>query len=359
MIEIDGSQGEGGGQILRTSLALSLVTGKPFHITRIRAGRGKPGLLRQHLTAVEAAAAVGQAKLTGGSLGSLELTFEPGQLKPGEYSFAIGTAGSATLVLQTVLLPLLFAAGPSRLTLRGGTHNTHAPPFDFLAKAFAPRLNRLAAPADAAQSSAAGGDPPAPALEVQLVRPGFYPAGGGEFTAVITPPAKWRGLELLERGAQQNRCARAVIAHLARDIAQRELRVIQRELGWPQPSLQVEEVRGTPGPGNVLILEMTCEHVTEVVTAFGTRGAPAEAVATDAVAQARRYLRSNAPVGEHLADQILLPMALGGGGSFRTVGLTPHATTNIEVLRAFLDVAIETQREESGDWRVTISTGSR
>jgi RNA 3'-terminal phosphate cyclase (ATP) len=282
------------------------------------------------------------------------LTFEPGQLKPGEYSFAIGTAGSATLVLQTVLLPLLFASGPSRLTVRGGTHNTHAPPFDFLAKAFAPLLNRLAAPADIAQSTSAGGDPPAKALDAQLIRPGFYPAGGGEFTAAITPPARWHGLELMERGAPQGRCARAVIAHLARDIAQRELRVIQRELSWPPPSLQVEEARGTPGPGNVLILEMAYEHVTEVVTAFGTRGTPAEAVATDAVTQARRYLRSTAPVGTYLADQLLLPLAFGGGGTFRTIGLTPHATTNIDVIRAFLDVTIETQREDSGDWRITI-----
>jgi RNA 3'-terminal phosphate cyclase (ATP) len=188
MIQIDGCQGEGGGQILRTSLALSLVTRKPFHITRIRAGRGKPGLLPQHLTAVNAAAAIGQAKVDGGELGSLELTFTPQEVRPGEYRFSVGTAGSATLVLQTVLPPLLFASGPSRLTLSGGTHNTHAPPFDFLANAFAPLLARLASPADPAALSTPGGETAAKPLEVQLVRPGFYPAGGGEFTATITPP---------------------------------------------------------------------------------------------------------------------------------------------------------------------------
>jgi RNA 3'-terminal phosphate cyclase (ATP) len=357
MIQIDGCQGEGGGQILRTSLALSLVTGKPFHITRIRAGRGKPGLLPQHLTAVNAAAAIGQAKVDGGELGSLELTFTPQEVRPGEYRFSVGTAGSATLVLQTVLPPLLFASGPSRLTLSGGTHNTHAPPFDFLANAFAPLLARLASPADPVALLTPGGETAAKPLEVQLVRPGFYPAGGGEFTATITPPAGWRGLELLERGAAQTRIARAIVAHLPRDIAQRELRVVQRELAWPQQSLRTEEARGTPGPGNVLMLEMGYERVTELVTSFGTRGAPAEAVATDAVAQARRYLRSDAPVGPHLADQILLPMALGGGGTFRTAVLTPHAVTNIEIIRAFLDVAIETTQEAKGDWRVTVRRG--
>jgi RNA 3'-terminal phosphate cyclase (ATP) len=359
MIEIDGSQGEGGGQILRTSLALSLATGKPFRITHIRAGRDKPGLMRQHLTAVRAAATIGQAEVPGEQLGSLDLTFRPGQVKAGEYRFAVGTAGSTTLVLQTVLPPLLLASGPSRLTLCGGTHNMHAPPFDFLAKTFAPILDRLAAPADDAQPAASEGDSRARPLDVQLVRPGFYPAGGGELTATITPPAAWHRLELLDRGASRSRTARAVVAHLTPDIAQRELRVVERELGWSGESLQVEEAPTSLGPGNVVMLELWYEHVTEVATAFGARAIPAEAVAKDAVAQARRYLKTDAPVGVHLADQILLPMALGGGGVFRTVGLTPHTTTNIDVIRKFLDVAIDTQREESGDWRVTVRTGDR
>src|SRR5262245_8861795 len=165
MLIIDGSFGEGGGQILRTALGLSLVTGVPFRIEKIRAGRQKPGLMRQHLTAVNAAAQVGQAEVIGASVGSQELTFTPGKISPGDYTFAVGTAGSATLVLQTVLPALLTAAQPSFLTLEGGTHNPHAPPFDFLARAFLPLIGRMG-----------------PSVTATLIRPGFYPAGGGQFT---------------------------------------------------------------------------------------------------------------------------------------------------------------------------------
>src|SRR5712675_2047994 len=164
MITIDGSEGEGGGQILRTSLALSLVTGQPFRMERIRAKRQKPGLLRQHLTAVEAAKTVGRAEATGGALNSQTLEFNPGPVTPGNYRFAVGTAGSATLVFQTVLPALLTASGHSTLTLEGGTHNPLAPPFDFLARSFTPLIHGMG-----------------PTVELELRTPGFFPAGGGCF----------------------------------------------------------------------------------------------------------------------------------------------------------------------------------
>jgi RNA 3'-terminal phosphate cyclase (ATP) len=145
MITVDGSFGEGGGQILRTALALALVTGQPFRIEKIRAGRKNPGLLRQHLTAVKAAAQIGQATIAGDSIGSTQLTFAPGRIAAGEYTFAVGTAGSTTLVLQTILPALLRANAPSRLTLEGGTHNPFAPPFHFLVQAFLPLLNQMLA----------------------------------------------------------------------------------------------------------------------------------------------------------------------------------------------------------------------
>src|SRR5437867_958993 len=170
MLLIDGSQGEGGGQILRTALGLSLVTGTPIRIEKIRAGRAKPGLLRQHLTAVNAATAIGAVDVEGATLGSQELTFRPGTVKPGEYRFAVGTAGSTGLVLQTVLPPLLTAPGPSTLTLEGGTHNPTAPPFDFLARAFLPLISRMG-----------------PSATARLERPGFYPAGGGQMHRVDHP----------------------------------------------------------------------------------------------------------------------------------------------------------------------------
>jgi RNA 3'-terminal phosphate cyclase (ATP) len=338
MVTIDGSQGEGGGQILRSALALSLVTGQPFRIMRIRAGRKKPGLMRQHLTAVEAAAQLGQADVRGARLGSQDLVFEPGCVRPGEYRFAVGTAGSATLVLQTLLPPLLMAGRPSRLTLEGGTHNMHAPPFDFLARAFVPLVNRLG-----------------PTLEVTLHRHGFYPAGGGEFVANINPPAQWRSIELTERGAQRRRCARALVAHLPVAIAERELRVVAQRLGLSPAELRAEEISDSHGPGNVVLLELEHEHVTEVFTGFGARGIRAEAVAETVVDQVRRYLTSDAPVGSHLADQLLLPLVLAGGGAFRTTDLTRHARTNIDVIKMFLDVDVETHPEASGAWCVTVS----
>ena len=183
MITIDGSQGEGGGQILRTSLALSLVTGQPFRMERIRAKRQKPGLLKQHLTAVEAAKTVGCAEVEGAALSSQTLEFRPGPVTPGNYRFAVGTAGSATLVLQTVLPALLTASGHSTLTLEGGTHNPMAPPFDFLEKCFMPLIHRMG-----------------PSVELELRRPGFFPAGGGRFHARIEPAKKLSRLDLPERG---------------------------------------------------------------------------------------------------------------------------------------------------------------
>jgi RNA 3'-terminal phosphate cyclase (ATP) len=328
MITIDGSQGEGGGQVLRSSLALSLVTGKPFAITNIRAGRKKPGLMRQHLTAVNAAAEVGHANVTGASLRSTELTFEPGALRPGEHHFAVGTAGSATLVLQTVLPALLCASGPSTLRLEGGTHNPWAPPFDFLLKAFLPLINRTG-----------------PTVDATLVRPSFYPAGGGEFHVTITPADKLAPIELLDRGEVQKVTATARVAHLHRNIADRELRVIAAKLGLTEENLSAEEVTGSRGPGNVVTIEVECEHLTEVFTGFGERQVPAETVADKAVQEARRYLSKGAAVGEHLTDQLLIPLALAGGGAFRTVGLSRHAQTNIEVIKAFLDVEFDIDRE--------------
>src|SRR5438034_4921677 len=197
LIEIDGSFGEGGGQILRTSLALSLVTDQAFRIRNIRAARKKPGLLRQHLTAVNAAAEIGQAKVEGASLASGELTFRPCSVAASSYHFAVGSAGSATLVLQTILPALIVASGPSTVVLEGGTHNPHAPPFDFLQKAFLPELNRMG-----------------PMIAATLERPGFYPAGGGKFTLTIKPVPQLSPIQVLERGEIQCCRATAIVAGL-------------------------------------------------------------------------------------------------------------------------------------------------
>lgn len=324
MILLDGSQGEGGGQILRTALGLSLVTGLPFRIEKVRAGREKPGLLRQHLTAVNAAAEVGGAEVEGAALGSRELTFRPGKagaVAGGEFAFAVSTAGSAGLVLQTVLPALLTASGPSRLTLEGGTHNPFAPPFEFIARAFLPLVNRMG-----------------PRVTATLIRPGFYPAGGGKVEVVIEPCARLRPLELTIRGEPRGRSARALVAGLARNIAERELKVVRERLGWTEEQCAVDALPEAFGPGNALILEVASEHVTEVFSGFGQRGVAAERVATVTAQAVRDYLAApGAPaVGEHLADQLLIPFALAGGGAFSTVAPSRHTRTNVETIARFL-----------------------
>jgi RNA 3'-terminal phosphate cyclase (ATP) len=341
MILIDGSFGEGGGQILRTALGLSLFTRQPFRIEKIRAGRRNPGLLRQHLTAVKAAARIGQAEVTGATIGSTQLTFAPGRVAPGRYNFAVGTAGSATLVLQTVLPALLISDDleqQTHLTLEGGTHNPFAPPFDFLAKAFLPLLERMGA-----------------RIEARLERYGFYPAGGGCFEIAITPVKRLEPIELSERGRILDRRATSIVAHLPRNVAERELGVVNKKLSWPWEWLEAESITNSPGPGNVIMLEIESENVTEVFTGFGERGVAAEAVADQAVIAARRYLASDVAVGEHLADQLLLPMALARGGSFTTIPPSRHTTTNIEIIRKFLDVEIAAEQITNRSWRIGLT----
>jgi RNA 3'-terminal phosphate cyclase (ATP) len=323
MILIDGSHGEGGGQVLRTSLALSLVTGKPFRIDDIRAKRKSPGLLRQHLTAVQAALRVGAASAEGATMGSTSLTFVPQSLVAGHYSFAIGTAGSTTLVLQTILLPLVLADESSVVELEGGTHNPFAPPFDFLSLAFLPLLRRMGAE-----------------VAVELERPGFYPAGGGKIRVTIQPAKHLGRLELERRGKVVARRVRAVVANLPYSIAQREARTAVEILGWEESEMQAHTLTGSAGPGNTISVVIESEHVTEVFTGFGEHGVRAETVAAGAANEAKDYLAGSAAIGAHLADQLLLPMALGAGGSFTTVAASKHTITNAEIIRRFLDVPI-------------------
>jgi len=338
MITIDGSEGEGGGQILRTSLALSLVTGKPFRMERIRAKRQRPGLLRQHLTGVEAAKAVGCAEVFGEAMNSQTLEFRPGSVTPGNYRFAVGTAGSATLVLQTVLPALLTASDKSTVTLEGGTHNPLAPPFDFLARSFMPVIHRMG-----------------PNVALELRAPGFYPAGGGRLHARIEPAKRLSPLALNETGAIRSRRATVWLSKLSPEIAERELAFVREELRWGAEECAVETVARPKGPGNALVLEIEAEHVTAVFTGFGERGRPAEEVSREAVDAAKMWLRADVPVDEYLADQLLLPIALAGSGSFRTTRPSLHTTTNANVINRFLPVHIGMQQESELVWKVVIS----
>jgi RNA 3'-terminal phosphate cyclase (ATP) len=342
MLTIDGSSGEGGGQILRTALALSTVTGKPFRIEKIRAGRPKPGLLRQHLTAVKAAATISGATVTSAELGSGVVTFSPGPVVAGDFAFAVGTAGSATLVLQTVLPALLTASTPCRLVLEGGTHNPMAPPFDFLVKSFLPLINRMG-----------------PTVTAELERAGFYPAGGGRLNVSITPAPRLLPFEMLDRGAIRSVTTRAIVANLPRSIAMREVNLAGRLLSLPEDSLIVEEIRGSAGPGNAVVVEIETERHIEVFTAFGEMNVRAEGVATKVVQDARAYIASGVPVGRYLADQLLIPMALAGAGRFRTGPLSRHTTTNLEVIRQFLEVHIDLIEEPKRTWTVVVADHAR
>ncbi|MGV8041652.1 MAG: RNA 3'-terminal phosphate cyclase [Thermoanaerobaculaceae bacterium] len=336
-IHIDGSRGEGGGQILRSALALSLVTARPFEISGIRARRPKPGLLRQHLAAVEAARVIGQGRVEGATPGSTSFAFQPGEVRPGEYRFAVGSAGSATLVLQAVLPALVLASGPSHLEIEGGTHNPFAPPFDFLSRTFLPLVERMG-----------------PRVRARLRRHGFYPAGGGRLVVEIEPVPLLARLELLERGVVRRVSARALVGNLPATIGDRELRVLHRRLGLGSGFTRVETVPSA-GPGNAVEVVVESEVLTEVVTAFGEKGVPAEQVAESAAAEVQEYLDAGVPVGRHLADQLLLPMALSGGGRFRTLEPTAHTRTNAEVIACFLSIAVGETRLPDGTFELEVA----
>ncbi|MDK2125225.1 RNA 3'-terminal phosphate cyclase [Parachitinimonas caeni] len=335
LIALDGSEGEGGGQVLRSSLSLSMITGTPFRIDRIRAKRAKPGLLRQHLTAVEAARAICGAKVEGAELGSSSLQFIPGPIQGGDYRFAIGSAGSCTLVLQTALPALWFADSASRISVSGGTHNQAAPPFDFLQRAWAPLLARMGI-----------------RQSLQLNRHGFYPAGGGEIVASIEPAGKPQPLDLCERGELLGVRGEALVAAVPVTVANRELDRLSAQLGAIER--QIRELPAREGPGNVALVEVRYANVTEVLTAFGEKGRSAELVADDAGQQARLYMASSACVDEHLADQLALAIALAGSGSFTTTRVSGHLSTNIEVIEKFLPVEF-TLTEQADAIKVSVA----
>jgi RNA 3'-terminal phosphate cyclase (ATP) len=337
MLSIDGSFGEGGGQIIRTSLALSLITGRAFRVYNVRARRERPGLQRQHLTAVTAAAAIGGARVDGAHVGSKEFTFVPGEVRPGEYKFSIGTAGSTMLVLQAVLPPLMIADEPSLLLFEGGTHNTKAPPFEFIQRTFLPLVNRAG-----------------PTVSVELQRYGFYPPGGGRFNVYVEPSAELKRLDLLERGAILSERARALVVNLPVHVGERELAVASEQLGWMPDQFDLEESTDAVSAGNVFTISVESESLTEVFTGIGERGVRAETVAARVVREAQRYLEVGAPVGEHLADQLLIPLALARGGSYTTGTPTLHTTTNIEVIKKFLPVEITTTQLTEDVWKVEV-----
>lgn len=321
MIDIDGSLGEGGGQILRSALTLSLLTGKSFRLRKIRANRKpKPGLRPQHLAGVRAAGKIGNAKLTGDAVGSSQLTFEPGTVMPGQYRFAIGTAGSTSLVLHTVYLPLALANEPTELVLEGGTHTEKAPCFHFLQTTWRAYMSRLGVK-----------------MELAMERPGFYPRGGGKIKARIASTSILRPLSLNSVMQSDTATITCGTSGLPEHVAKRCLRRAEirlRDAGIVAEVL-VEEWHGDPG----CMLAITLGgQVPSLFFGLGAKGKPAEAVADEAVDQALAHRATGMPVDPHSADQLLLPLALAEGASeFAVSEITSHLTTNAAVIQMFID----------------------
>lgn len=339
MIRIDGAYGEGGGQVLRTALALSAILAVPVEVTNIRAGRKNPGLQPQHLTAVNALAAITGAEVQGAVLGSTHLRFSPGVGRENAYRFAVGTAGSISLVLQAVLLPLAFAKGPSRLALSGGTHVPWSPPYQYTTEVFLPTLARMGVKA-----------------EMELLRWGFYPKGGGEVQGIVYPVHTLQPLDSTLRGALVGIRGLSAVANLPVSIAKRqkdqaEMRL--REVGL-EARIDLLEV-GAKGPGTFFFLLAEFEGARAGFSALGERGKPAERVADEAVEAFLTYWRSGAALDPYLADQLLLPMALAEGGSAMTTSrISQHLLTNVWLIQQFLPIPIRVEGKGGGPGRVTV-----
>jgi RNA 3'-terminal phosphate cyclase (ATP) len=343
MLQIDGSFGEGGGQILRSSLTLSPLTGRPFRLRNIRARRERPGLQPQHLTCVLAAAEVGRAQTRGASRGSSTLDFEPAAVKAGDYRFAIGTAGATGLVLHTVYLPLALQPEPSTVSVEGGTHNDHSPCYHFLEATWRAYMARIG-------------------IEIDLTmrRPGFYPRGVGQVVSQIAGRATLRSLTLNERGPLTRvagfSAAAGLPPHLR--VAERQAERAVKSLSNAGFEVDVWKETWPGGPGSVVGLTFDEAPVPTLFFGLGARGKPAEAVAEEAVGQALAYAATDAPVDEHSADQLLLPLALAAGPSeYRVTRVTRHLLTNAEVIRKFLDRDIRCDGNEGEPGRVLVAAG--
>ncbi|YCM42343.1 RNA 3'-terminal phosphate cyclase [Verrucomicrobiaceae bacterium 227] len=328
---------DGGGQILRSALTLSMITGQPFRLTKIRGARPKPGLARQHLTCVKAAAQICNGAVDGAEIGSTEIIFHPGKVTGGDYQFAIGTAGSTTLLAQT-LLPALWQAGKnSSLTLQGGTHNPMAPPMNFLERVYLRALKKMGV-----------------SIHSELTRFGFVPAGGGKITFTLDGGQKIQPLELLERGGEISRHIHCLCAHITGPVAEKETTALLKALNWPEDTVEVEHTENSDSSGNVLAAEIKYAHVTERASSFGEMRKPSSQVANDVARMIKNYLKSETVVGRNLADQLLLPMALAGGGAILTPAPSNHVTTNIAVIESFLPVKFQIDAQEKGNTLITL-----
>ncbi|WP_411845966.1 RNA 3'-terminal phosphate cyclase [Roseibacillus persicicus] len=332
LIQLNGQSG--GGQMLRTALSLAMVTGQPFRMTHIRGQRSKPGLMRQHLTCVKAAVEISQGTADGAELGSTELVFRAGEIQAGDYEFAIGTAGSTTLLLQTLLPALWMAKGKSTLRLSGGTHNPLAPPFDFVEQVFLPAMKKFGADAT-----------------IRLVETGFAPTGGGILEARISPTAGLGKVNFTERGELQATSLRVISRQVSDSVASRLMDAVGK--AWPCDERKIEHRDEGPGQGLIGYAEAHFANGCEMVSGCGERGQSAEKIGHRMGKSMATFVNTRAAVGRHLADQLLLPMALAGGGEITTTAPDAHVPTNVSIIEKFLPVKFSIEDEGGGLFRIS------
>ncbi|TMP38820.1 RNA 3'-terminal phosphate cyclase [Pseudoalteromonas citrea] len=338
---IDGAQGEGGGQVLRTALTLSILTQRKIEFINIRAGRKKPGLLRQHLTSVLAAQAVCKAEVDGVELGSSRIRFSPGEIKAGNFEFAIGTAGSTALVCQTILPVLALAAERSTVLFEGGTHNGMSPSLSFLQQSFFPILALMGV-----------------RCKVDVYSLGFYPAGGGKWQITIEPTAAFNPIQIVDSGShfanKIESCAiHALLSALPKRIGDTEVATAKKLLDWQQVSSSVQQV-SSQGPGNSFQLSIASSTHRSVFEVIGERGLAAKEVARRAAARVSTFIEAHAAIEEQLADQLLLPIALAGSGSFTTTKPSLHTITNIDVIKQVLGKVFVVEQLTEVLWRISL-----
>jgi len=325
-IEIDGGFGEGGGQIIRTALSLSLITGKSFRIFNLRARRQKPGLRPQHLAAVKAAQKISGSEAAGAEIGSGDLSFFPKPARPGDYRIDIHTAGSSGLVFSTLLPALANLGQTSRLLITGGTHNPKSPCFNFISECFLKIISLLGIE-----------------VEPEISRYGFYPKGRGEVSFKIHPwkkqdvvfkmtePASWQGPEV-----------EIILAGLEMHIAERERAEAAERLKIDPGSVKINFLPSDMGPGNAVLIKYSgAGGRSEIFTGFGEPGKRAERVASEVCRDAKNFVKSGAQLDPYLADQVLIYLAMSAGGEITTNQLTSHFHTNLKIIREFIKVRDE------------------